>query len=497
MIEYFKPIPIIGQLSTTVWGASTVGARDPSNGLEDPNNYYYWDGKILKASDGKYHLFCSQWPKSAGFGGWGASHPAHATASNILGPYKSQGEVYTYGGGQGHNTTAIALPDGTFAVVVGEIVPGYAFTSSSLDGTFAYKGTISTDPNGHNTSGLTSNLTVTLGPDNRIWATSRHGFIMWSDNIVGKYVVQTDSVYPQIAGMNFNNAEDPVIWYSGGYYHVVYNYWDARKGYHIMSADGVRNWINTGIALDRTTDFLRYTDGTVNHWGNIERPGVYMEDGHVTHFSFAVTEVNKDANPKPASSKIIVVPFDGVAFDADNAGGGGAGGSGGPADAGRGGAPGAGGTGAVDAAAGGRSGLDAGSAPGGAGGGAGAAGTSGGSSTGSAGGGVVSSGGTTATATGGGGGAGNNGGSHSGGTGGASVAGGAVASGGSNASGGRAAGGTSGNRAGGTAGGTTSSSGCTCHVAGAPSGRALGVAMAILALVVVARRRHRREREPR
>ncbi len=59
----------------------------------------------------------------------------------------------------------------------------------------------------------------------------------------------------------------------------------------------------------------------------MERLSVYMEDGHVTHFSFSVTEVNKDANPSPASSKVIVVPFDGVAFDADN-GGGGAGGSG-------------------------------------------------------------------------------------------------------------------------------------------------------------------------
>ena len=35
LIKYFQPMPIVGKLSTTVWGASTVGARDPANGLED------------------------------------------------------------------------------------------------------------------------------------------------------------------------------------------------------------------------------------------------------------------------------------------------------------------------------------------------------------------------------------------------------------------------------------------------------------------------------
>ena len=35
LINYFQPMPIVGKLSTTVWGASTVGPRDPANGLED------------------------------------------------------------------------------------------------------------------------------------------------------------------------------------------------------------------------------------------------------------------------------------------------------------------------------------------------------------------------------------------------------------------------------------------------------------------------------
>ena len=51
-----------------------------------------------------------------------------------------------------------------------------------------------------------------------------------------------------------------------------------------MSKDGIHNWINTGVAVDRSSDFCRYTDGTVNHWGNMERPNVYMENGHVVCF---------------------------------------------------------------------------------------------------------------------------------------------------------------------------------------------------------------------
>src|SRR5437763_14893774 len=71
LINYFQPMPIVGKLSTTVWGASAVGARDPANGLEDSGasggvgpqqeTYFYWDGKILKGEDGKYHLYASRW----------------------------------------------------------------------------------------------------------------------------------------------------------------------------------------------------------------------------------------------------------------------------------------------------------------------------------------------------------------------------------------------------------------------------------------------------
>ena len=84
-------------------------------------------------------------------------------------------------------------------------------------------------------------------------------------------------------------------------------------------ADGVKNWTFRGLAYDSTKDFVRHTDGTVNHWDKIERPGVLIENGHVTHFSFAVLDVpkNEERGNDTHGSKIIVVPFDGAALDRD------------------------------------------------------------------------------------------------------------------------------------------------------------------------------------
>ena len=97
------------------------------------------------------------------------------------------------------------------------------------------------------------------------------------------------------------------------------NGWSDRKAYHITSEDGINNWTFRGLAYDPTTNFIRYTDGTVNHWNNIERPGVLIEDGHVTHFTFAVLDVpkNQERPNDNHGSKVIVVPFDGAALDSD------------------------------------------------------------------------------------------------------------------------------------------------------------------------------------
>src|SRR3954462_5563029 len=57
-IDYLKPTPITcSPLSSASWGDPVVLPRDTCNGIESakgaavPPDYYYWDGKIIAASD--------------------------------------------------------------------------------------------------------------------------------------------------------------------------------------------------------------------------------------------------------------------------------------------------------------------------------------------------------------------------------------------------------------------------------------------------------------
>lgn len=502
LINYFQPMPIVGKLSTTVWGAPTVGARDPANGLEDngksggvgphQETSYYWDGKIVKGEDGKYHMYASRWAYTNGFGppagasgtGWQASIPMQAVSDDVMGPYVVQGDCYSQnqqGTNKGHNTTALVAPSGAtpFTLSVGEIVPGQMFAASSASGPWTLLGLTKTNSNGHNGCGdLSSNFTFTVGPDKRFWATSRGGCVMDSDQVLGSYKVETDSVLPNLENNDNGQAEDEVIWSSGGYFHIVYNYWNVQRAYHIMSKDGVTGWKSTGLAYqavqtpaNANSKWLRYTDGTVNQWHNMERPAVYQENGHVTHFTFAVTDVDKNTSAvNSGGSKVLVVPFDGVQFDCDNGdaascaelnGGGGHGGG-----------AGAGG------ATGGSSGVGGAAGSSGAGGAAGAGSRATGGTNGTGGasgrGGQSGTGGTTAGTGGapfGSGGAGT-GGTGAGGQ--TSGSGGATSSGGAGRAGSPAQGGAAG--------------GCSCDVGSAP-GSASSIALLGLAALLSRRRR--------
>jgi hypothetical protein len=280
---------------------------------------------------------------------------------------------------------------------------------------------------------------------------------------------------PGVSNPGYIWQEDPHIWRSGGTYHVVYSGSGDRVGWHVYSPDGL-SWKDNGYAWsprDYKKIFCYEGSTTCNAWYKMERPGVVLQDGHPTHMTWAVSDVDKDNQVTPGTNhgtKVIVVPFDGVAFDNDFGTGGGAGtggsnGSGGATGAGgatgRGGATGSdggvgsGGTrgndaGIGDVASGGSSGTGGTTASGGA-----SGSTSAPAATGGAGGGktssVVASGGT----------GGGNGGSASGGSqssGGSSAAGGSVSSGGSSST--SSKGGNGGSTA--TIPQPTTDAGCSC-----------------------------------
>jgi hypothetical protein len=322
-IDYFLPTPIVGKLRTDIWGAAAVGPRDPQNGLEDPTmkHWNYWDGSIIKGPDGKYHMFASRWDQAGGHNAWGRSRAIHAVSDHLLGPYVDKGLLWPDSeGGKGHNVEALALPDGTYAVVVSETRPGDVFVSNSLDGPWTLKGKLQVAENEFSKLGRMSNVCPMVRPDGNFEIVARSGAIWISNSgILGPYLVQGPSVWPNVPGLNIRNFEDPVIWFSGGLYHIVVNCWSARHAVHLTSVDGIHDWQLRGLAYDPTHDFVRYTDGTVNRWNKLERPGVFIENGHVVAVTLAVIDVPKDDEKgnDGHGSKVIVIPFDGASLDRD------------------------------------------------------------------------------------------------------------------------------------------------------------------------------------
>jgi MYXO-CTERM domain-containing protein len=447
-MDYLKPTPITcSPLSSATWGVAGVLPRDLCNGIESakgaavPPDFYYWDGEIIRAKDGKYHMFMSTWAGSLGFNpGWQSSDAYHAISDQgVLGQYQRQGYVYTNNGShKGHNVSAAELRDGSYVVVVSETVAFTIYKSTSLDGPWA--GCVaSIQPNGIKTNSTVtcapggpcndthwdSNVSLVARPDGKFEIVQRHGFIAIADTLCGPYLMQkptwtypqanlpnVDSIYPQrtsipgVSNPTYGWEEDPHIWYSAGTYHVVYSGSQDRVGYHLYSTDGIHDWKDNGYAWsprDYQKIFCYEGSTTCNQWYKMERPGVVLEDGHPTHITWAVADVDKD-NQIPAGSnhgsKVIVVPFDGTAFDTDF-GSGATGGSGGTGGAGSGGRSGSGGTGTGGLATGGA--ASGGRATGGTGTGGSATGglTSGGRATGGTismtGGTISMTGGTTST----------------------------------------------------------------------------------------------------
>lgn len=322
-IDYFRPMPADGGLSGDAWGAAQVGPRSTGNGLEDSSmrKWNYWDGQIIRGKEGKYHLYACRWDQAAGHRGWSQSKAIHAVSDKVTGPYEDKGLLWPENeGGKGHNVTALVLPDGRYAVIISETRPGQVFVSDSPEGPWSPLGLLSVegDPKWR-----ASNESIMVRADGRFEMFGRPGIVRISTNgILGPYVTQGSSIYgtiPEMTDMNPRYLEDPVIWHSGGLYHVVVNDWYARRAYHLTSADGIGDWKFRGTAYDPTSGFARYADGTVNHWHKMERPAVLIENGHVVALSLASMDTAKELQKgnDGHGSKIVVLPFDGESLDRD------------------------------------------------------------------------------------------------------------------------------------------------------------------------------------
>ena len=199
-------------------------------------------------------MFASRWDQAKGHNGWFGSQAVHAVSDKVTGPYIDQGLCWPDNeGGKGHNVTALVLPDGRYAVVVSETRPGDVFVSKSLDGPWDYLGRIQVAANEFSGGGRMSNVSIMVRPDGGFQIVPRSGAILISKTgILGPYTVQGPSIYPTVPGLpqhDLGNLEDPVVWFSGGLYHIVVNNWSDRKAYHLTSVDGITGWTVSGPGL--------------------------------------------------------------------------------------------------------------------------------------------------------------------------------------------------------------------------------------------------------
>lgn len=340
LIEFFRPMETrFKPVSQGTWGDASVMPRDTTNGLEDQKmkSWCYWDGSIVKDDKGKYHMYASRWSQSFPHGvGWTKnSKGIHAVSDNLYGPYKDKGLLYPqWKEGKGHNVVALRMHDGRYAIVISEITRGEVFVSDNPNGTFTILGEIKVDNNGFypgwsrydelddgavkgNGVGFMANVMIFVRPDGRYMLLARHCVPMISDNgILGPYKVMADRAWWGVKGIPQCKMEDPTIWYSDGLYHIVVNYHGADTSFHLTSEDGISNWKNRGLAFGRNTKMFRHKDGTIEDWYTVQRPTVYMENGVVKAFNFSVIDVfkGKDLANDNHGSKIMVLPFDGIAF---------------------------------------------------------------------------------------------------------------------------------------------------------------------------------------
>lgn len=330
-MDCISSMSIISALSTDIWGADEVGARDTSNGLEDDDmsDYSYWDGGIIRDEEtGTYYLFASRWDQSLGFDGWYQSKAVYATSYSLEGPYTDMGLLWEdeYEG-VGHNVFPFEISESDplyeegyrYAIIISDVgthsneMNGVFHVAKSLDGEWERLSKMSVS--GGDGFSL-SNISIVVRADGTYEAVNRDGDIATAASLSDTWEVYANDIWENINGLPLDTSciEDPVIWYSGGIYHIVANRWDTKEAYYMTSEDGLTGWVrHSGYAYTPSETFLTYEDGTENHWSIIERPNVYIEDGKVAAMTFAVinTEKDSDGANDDNGSKIIVVPFDG------------------------------------------------------------------------------------------------------------------------------------------------------------------------------------------
>lgn len=320
--DLIRPVPIVGELRSDLWGADAVLPRDPDNGIEHPD-WSYWGGRPVKDHDGRYHMAVTRWPANATKGHWEWPHStvAHAVSDHPVGPYRVEREIaYDYRGGLGHNPNVLLLNDGTYLLYSLIDWKPTLLQADSMAGPWRRLGVLTYDASESSEPEklhyrFERNLSGVHLDDGRFLFVTKAGAMMISEGTdpLGPYKVLTrplqgSPVVPE--KYRHSNYEDPVLWKDEVQFHLIINaFWDFRAIY-LRSPDGI-NWVcDPGTAY--TPGVTRYEDGTRTRWYKLERPHVLQDEhGRATHLALAAIDVPKrdDLARDKHSSKNMVLPL--------------------------------------------------------------------------------------------------------------------------------------------------------------------------------------------
>lgn len=296
--------------------------------------YYVWDCSVIKASDGKYHMFSSRWPKKYGFG-WNwvfNSEIVHCVSDRPEGPYVFKNVVLPrrgrrYFDGMNTHNTCIKEYQGKYylyymGTTYGGDIPDETEASAEyatetwnrkriglavaddINGEFVRRDTPLLEPRdcSYWDCTITTNPSVAILPDGTTY------MIYKSRKAIGKPLQLGIAVADRPDGEFRRLSDRPILEFADEDYHIEdpFIWYDEKKGlFGLVAKDDVKNgaygitgeWGSGFYAESKDcmdfeipknptvyTRHVNWADGTQTLQGNLERPCIlFDENGKPTH----------------------------------------------------------------------------------------------------------------------------------------------------------------------------------------------------------------------
>lgn len=315
-------------------------------------DYYVWGSSVVRAEDGRYHMFASRWPRATGPNGWVvASEVVHATSTAAEGPFRFKKRLFGRStGALRHRWDALSLHNPTvhydarsrryalfyIGTSAGDGGAGSVrepparseyerawntkrigvATAASVLGPWerreapilqprsgSWDGAITSNPAAwihRNGSVVLLYKSILLTYPQRSHASPKPAFHIGAataPSLAGPYVRISDEPVLQWGGKPFA-AEDPYLWWCGGKYHLLFKCMQFAKAYGLRmgelaytSSPDLRMWEEPAPALNKTLTRISSSSGArrAQTVARLERPQALLSDaGQLTHVFCAV-----------------------------------------------------------------------------------------------------------------------------------------------------------------------------------------------------------------